>query len=96
MKYARIRIQIDVELDSPIDGFNLEDPDHFEHVRFFFEENHCVENETRRALELLGECGDLASARARRKYPKMPESSGVCVTCHGAGVKLLGIVERDE
>lgn len=81
MKIARIRIQVDVEVDVPATYFQDR-----EDARFFYEENHCVENETIRALDLLKEAGDVASEVDRRKHKT---HGGVCVTCHGADATLL-------
>ena len=81
MKISRIRIQVDVEVDVPEAYF-----EEHESAQFFYEENHCVENETIRALDLLKEAGDLATEFHQRKHKA---HGGVCVTCHGATVTLL-------
>ncbi len=91
MKTARIRIQIDLEIDCPLEHFNENAAGFEETVRFFFEENHCVENETERALELLQQARARAELKAHAENPRMPSECGVCVTCHGADVTLLKI-----
>jgi cytochrome c553 len=60
-------------------------------VRFYYEENHCVENLTEIALDRLKAAKEKAEADMRKENPGMPEQTGLCVTCHGATVTLLGI-----
>lgn len=90
-KVARIRIQIDLELDCPLDGYGFDpnEPDFEERVRFFYEENHCVENETARALELIN--ADRERKEAAERTMNSNVGGGLCVTCHGASMTLLGI-----
>jgi hypothetical protein len=93
MKVTRLRIQIDMEIDASLEHFR-EDEDFEGTVRFFFEENHCVENETERALQLFKAARERAAAKMRVENPTIPESASVCITCNGAKVTLLGIREE--
>jgi hypothetical protein len=93
MKIAKLRVKLDFELDLPLEHFRTDEPGWEGRVRFFFEESHCTENLTRKALELLQEKGERASAEARAAVGQPDASWGACVTCQGADVELLGVEE---